>query len=68
MARLSRLQSFKVDRIFASRYRYLKLPGTFPHKFIPDIDFKDEAVVQCNVSVIKIPLQMLAIFNDQKTV
>ena len=39
-----------------SIYGYLKLPGTFPHKVTPDIDFKDDAVVQCNVPFIKIPL------------
>ena len=29
----------------ASKYRYLILPGAFPDKVTPDIDFTDEAVV-----------------------
>ena len=29
-------------------------PGTFPDNFAPDIDFIDEAVVQCYVPVVKI--------------
>ena len=28
------------------------LPGAFPDKVTPDIDFIDEAVVQCRVSVV----------------
>ena len=40
-----------------SNYGYLILPsGTFPDKITPDIDFTDEAVVQCDVPVVKILL------------
>ena len=30
------------------------LPGVFPDKVTSDIDFTDEAVVQCDVPVVKI--------------
>ena len=37
-----------------SKYGYLMLPEPFPYKFTPDIDFIDEAVVQCyDVPVVK---------------
>ena len=37
------------------KYWYLMLPGTFPDKFTPDIDFIDETVVQCyDVPIVKI--------------
>ena len=32
------------------------LTGEFPVKFTPDIDFEDQAVVQCYVPVVKIIL------------
>ena len=38
-----------------SKYGHLMLPEAFSDKFTPDIDFIDEAVVQCyDVSVVKI--------------
>ena len=37
-----------------SKYGHLMLPGTFPEKITPDIDFTDEAIVQCDIPVIKI--------------
>ena len=39
-----------------SKYRHLLLPGAFPDKATPDIDFIDEAVVQCFVPAVKILL------------
>ena len=30
------------------------LPGAFPDKVTPDIDFTDESEVQCDVPVVKI--------------
>ena len=30
------------------------LPGTFPDNVTPNIDFADEAIVQCDVPVVKI--------------
>ena len=30
------------------------LPGAFLDNVTPDVDFTDEAVVQCNVSVVRI--------------
>ena len=36
------------------KYRYLMLPGAFPDKVTLDIDLADEAVVQCDVPVVKI--------------
>ena len=38
------------------KYGHLMLKGAFPDKVNPDIDFVDEAVVQCYVSVVKILL------------
>ena len=46
-----------------SKYGHLMLPGTFTDKVIPDIDFTDEAVVQCDVPVVKILLQVLVIYK-----
>ena len=41
-----------------SKYEYLILPGAFPHKVTPYIDFTDESVVQsgntCKVPVVEI--------------
>ena len=54
---LSHLQFFKVCEIMVSKYGHLILPsGTFPDKVSPDIDFADEALVQCDVTVLKILL------------
>ena len=39
------------------------LPGAFPDKITPDIDFTDEALVQSDVPVIKILLQVLVIYK-----
>ena len=40
-----------------SKYGHLMLPSvTFPDKVTPGIDFTDEAVVQCDVPVVKILL------------
>ena len=33
------------------KYRHLMLPGTFPGAVTSDIDFTDEAMVQCDASV-----------------
>ena len=45
---------FKVGEIM-SKYGHLMLPGAFPDKVTPDIDFIDEAVIQCyDVPVVKI--------------
>ena len=53
----SHLQLFKVGKIMLSKHRHLMLPsGTFPDKVTPGIDFTDEAVVQCDVPVVKILL------------
>ena len=38
------------------KYRHLMLPGAFPEKVISDVDFTDEAVVQCDFPVIKTSL------------
>ena len=37
-----------------SKYGHLMLPGAFSENFTSDIDFTDEAVVQCDVPVVKI--------------
>ena len=38
------------------KYGDLMLPGIFPGKTTPAIDFTDEAVVQCDIPVSKILL------------
>ena len=38
------------------KYEHLMLPGAFPDEVTPVIDFTDEAVVQCDIPVIKILL------------
>ena len=38
-------QFFKVGEMVVSKSGHLMLPGAFPEKVTPDIDFKDEAVV-----------------------
>ena len=45
------------------KYGHLLLPGAFPGKVIPAIDFKDEVVVQCVVPVVKIFMQVLLIYK-----
>ena len=46
-----------------SKYKYLMLPGVFPCKFIPDIGFKDDVVVQCVVLVVQILMQVPVIYK-----
>ena len=53
---LSHLQFFKVSEIMVLKYGDLMLPGAFPDKVTADIDDTDEAVVQCDVTVVKILL------------
>ena len=45
------------------KYNHLILPGAFSDKETPDIDFTDEAVVQCDILVMKILLQMMMKYN-----
>ena len=58
----SHLHFFKVGELM-SKYRYLMLLGAFPDKVTPDIDFIDEAVVQCYVLVVRILFQVLVIYE-----
>ena len=37
-----------------ANYDHLRLSSAFSDKTIPDIDFRDEAVVQCDVPVVNI--------------
>ena len=39
-----------------AKYGHLKLLGTFSDRVTSDIDFTDEAIVQCDVTVVKIHL------------
>ena len=39
-----------------SKYEHFMLPGAFRDRVTPDIDFTDEAVVQCDVPPVKILL------------
>ena len=52
----SNLQFFKVGEIMMLEYGHLILPGAFPDKVTPYINFKYEVVVQCDVPVVKILL------------
>ena len=45
-----------MDGIMVSKYRHLMLPREFSYKVTADIDYRDEAVVQCDVRVVKILL------------
>ena len=45
-----------VVEIMVSKYGHLMPPGTFPDKATPDICFTVEAVVQCDVPVVKVLL------------
>ena len=42
------------------------LPGAFPDIVTLDIDFIDEAVIQCDVPVVNIILQVLVTYKDYK--
>ena len=39
------------------------LPRASPDKVSPDIDLSDEAVVQCDITVVKILLKVLVIYK-----
>ena len=53
---LGHLQFFKVGEIMVLKYGHLTLPEAFPDKVTADIVFTDEAVVQCDITVVKILL------------
>ena len=40
--------------LYLPKYGHLMLPGEFLHKITPVTDFTDEAVVQCDIPVVKI--------------
>ena len=44
-------------------YGHLVPPGAFPYKVLTDIDFTDEAVVQCGIPVVQIILYVLVIYK-----
>ena len=46
-----------------SKYGYLNLRGAFPDNVISDIDLTDEVEVQCDVSLVKIVMQVLGIYK-----
>ena len=60
---LSHLQFFKVGKIMVSKYGHLMPLGAFTDKITPDTDFTDEAVVECDVPVVKILLWVLLIYK-----
>ena len=59
---LGDVQFFKVQNNGVEIW-YLTLPGAFPGKVIPDIDFKDKVVVQCVAPVVKILMQVPVIYK-----
>ena len=60
------MYKFSKCEIMVSKYGYLMLPGAFPGKVIPDIDFKDEVVVQCVIPVVEILMQVPVIYQYLK--
>ena len=52
-----------MGEITALKYGHLMLPEVFPDKVTPDIEFTDDAVVQCFVPVVQILLQVLVIYK-----
>ena len=42
-----------MGKIMVSKYGHFMVPGAFPDKRTPDIDFTGEAVVKCDVPVLK---------------
>ena len=60
---LSHLQFFKMGEIMVSKYGNLMLPGRMADQVTSDINFTDEAIVQCDVTVVKILLNALAIYK-----
>ena len=57
------MYNFSKCEIMVSKYGYLMKSGSFPGKVIPDIDFKDEVVVQCVFPVVKIFMQVPVIYK-----
>ena len=55
--------TFKVGEIMVLKHGHLMLPGAFPDKVTPGIGFTDKDVVPCDVSVVKIILQVLVIYK-----
>ena len=47
---------FKVGVIMFLKYSHMMLPGLFTNRITTDIDFIDEAVVECDVLLVKILL------------
>ena len=60
---MSELQIFKKGKTVVSKYDHLILPGAFPDKFTPAIDFADKAVVQCDAPLAKLLFWMLVIYK-----
>ena len=57
------MYNFPKCEIMVSKYGYLMKSGSFPGKVIPDIDFKDEVVVQSVVPVVKTFMQVTVIYK-----
>ena len=56
-----------MGEIMVLKYGHWMLLGAFPDNVTSDIDFTDEAVVQCDVPVVKILLQVLVIYKRSQT-
>ena len=54
--RFESITIFQSGRTMVYKYGHLMLPGAFPDNATSNIAFKDEAVVQCDVPVVKILL------------
>ena len=55
-----------MGKIMVLKNGHLLLPGAFPGKVTPDIDFRDVAIVQCDVTIIKILFSGAGNPNDHK--
>ena len=53
----------KVGKIMASKYKHSMLPGAFPDKVTPEINFVDKVVFWCDISVLKTLLQVMVIYK-----
>ena len=41
-----------------TKHGHVILPGALPNKVTPDIDFKYDAMVECDIQVVKIPFRL----------
>ena len=52
-----------MGKIMAAKYKHSMLPGAFPDKVTPEINFVDKVVFWCDISVLKTLLQVMVIYK-----